>query len=129
MERLHYERGRAAFTLRDRLQKHRLAHPRDSAPPVVDPEDDDEGEEWFESDANGNVKIHRDINSGSIGLDDSVPCEATKSDTGNHKFKALFGGSRTHNEQILVRPCGVIVSRATFYNAEAVSNVLVRILY
>ncbi|KAF8193272.1 hypothetical protein K438DRAFT_1589761, partial [Mycena galopus ATCC 62051] len=67
---------------------------------------------------------HRDINPGSIGLDDSVPCEATKSDTGNRKFKALFGGSRTHNEQILVRPCGVIVSRATFYNAEAVSNVL-----
>jgi hypothetical protein len=96
---------------------------------VVDPEDDDEGEEWFESDMDGNVKIHRDINPGSIGLDDSVPCEATKSDTGNRKFKALFGGSRTHNEQILVRPCGVIVSRATFYNAEAVSNVLVRILY
>ncbi|KAJ7354118.1 hypothetical protein DFH08DRAFT_691424 [Mycena albidolilacea] len=110
MERLHYERGRAAFTLRDRLQKHRLAHPHDGA------------HLW--SIQKMMTKEKNDINSGSIGLDDSVPCEATKSDTGNQNFKAIFGGSHTHNEQILVRPCRVIVSRATFYNAEAVSNVL-----
>lgn len=121
MERLHYERGRAAFTLRDRLQKHRLAHPKDQNTAI-----DDDGEEWFETDTGGRVQVHRDVNPGSIGVDDSVPCEAAKSDTGNRKFKALFGASRTHNEQILVRPCGVIVSRATFYHAEAVSNVLVR---
>ena len=28
----------------------------------------------------------------------------------------------THNEQLLVRPCGVIVSRATFYEAESLPN-------
>jgi hypothetical protein len=69
------------------------------------------------------------INLGAIGLDESVPCEATKSDTSNHKFKALFGGSRTHNKQILIHLCRVIVSWVTFYNTEAVSNWLVRILY
>jgi hypothetical protein len=31
MERLHNERGKAAFMLTDRLQKHRLIHPRNDA--------------------------------------------------------------------------------------------------
>ncbi|KAJ7205836.1 hypothetical protein GGX14DRAFT_644475 [Mycena pura] len=129
IEELHYKHGKAAFTLRDRLQKHRLAHPHDQA--VVSFDDNgaddlgDEGDEWFEGieGAEGFV-VRRQDHLGSIGIDDTVPCEAVKSDTGNRKYKALFGGLRTHNEQILVRPCGVIVSRATFYNAEAVSNVL-----
>jgi hypothetical protein len=125
MERLHFERSRAAFTLRDRLQKHRLAHPRDPLPDLQDNTDDDEDLEWFELNEAGKVQLRRADNPGSIGVDDTAACEASKSDTGNRKYKALFGGSRTHNEQILVRPCGVIVSRATFYNAEAVSNVLV----
>ncbi|KAJ7630261.1 hypothetical protein FB45DRAFT_792746 [Roridomyces roridus] len=128
MERLHYERGTAAFTLTDRLQRHRRAHPKESVPDLLDGQEDDEDEEWFEVDGKGDVQLRRRDNPGSVGVDDTtapaVPCEAAKSDTGNRKFKALFGGSRTHNEQILVRPCGVIVSRATFYNAEAVSNVL-----
>ncbi|KAI0039532.1 hypothetical protein FA95DRAFT_1585268 [Auriscalpium vulgare] len=52
-----------------------------------------------------------------------APCPS-KSATGNVKRKAQFGRRRTHNEQIIVRPCGVVVARATFYGAEAVSNVL-----
>ncbi|KAF8155005.1 hypothetical protein K438DRAFT_1987232 [Mycena galopus ATCC 62051] len=127
-EELHYERGKAAFTLRDRLQKHRLAHPHDKTASVEEAAGDDigdEGEEWFEQAEDSSVGIRGKVHPGSIGVDDSVPCEAAKSDTGNRKYKALFGALRTHNEQILVRPCGVIVSRATFYNAEAVSNVLI----
>jgi hypothetical protein len=127
MERLHFERGRAAFTLRDRLQKHRLAHPDVSADddmPAEEGEEEDDREEWFELDGDG-VRIHHDPNGGSIGVDDSVPCEASKSDSGNRKYKALWSRSRTHNEQLLVWPCGVMAQRATLYNAEAVSNVLV----
>ena len=33
----------------------------------------------------------------------------------------------THNEQLMVRCCGVILSRATFYTAESPSNCLVRL--
>ncbi|KAJ7348297.1 hypothetical protein DFH08DRAFT_698265 [Mycena albidolilacea] len=131
VEELHFQRGKAAFTLRERLQKHRQLHPHDQATALKEDEGDkgldDEGEEWFMEDGDGNVAVHRQIHPGSIGVDDSVPCEAAKSDTGNRKYKALFGGVRTHNEQILVRPCGVICSRATFYNAEAVSNVLLHV--
>jgi hypothetical protein len=30
-----------------------------------------------------------------------------------------------HNEQILMRSCGILLGHAAFYNAEAVSNVLI----
>jgi hypothetical protein len=53
------------------------------------------------------------------------PSSTGESDLGNHKLRAKFGHSRTHNEQIVVRPCGIIVARATMVGAEAVSNVLV----
>jgi hypothetical protein len=62
---------------------------------------------------------------GSIGVVDTPDeCEAKKADKGNRKFKAKFGRQRTHNEQMLIRPCGVFHARATMYGAEAVSNVL-----
>jgi len=133
MEQLHFEKGKAAFTLKDRLQRHRIAHPNNSMsnemsdPANHDVNDDlDENIEWFEV-VEGDVRVHSARNPGSVGVvdDDSEDCEATKSDTGNRKFKAQFGRRRTHNEQTLVRPCGVIFARATFFGAEAVSNVLV----
>ncbi|KAJ7089594.1 hypothetical protein C8R44DRAFT_892286 [Mycena epipterygia] len=85
MERLHFERGRAAFTLRDRLQRHRLNHP--SVETAIDEEDD--GVEWFDVDGEA-VNIQREQDPGSIGVDDNTPCESSKSDTGNRKYKALF---------------------------------------
>lgn len=134
MERLHYERGRAFFTLRERLQRHRQTHP-DSEQDEEDTNDEDgedidglgEDIEWFEFGELGDIHIRSGPNPGSIGVvdTDAEPCEASKSLTGNRKYKALFGRCRTHNEQLLVWPCGVIFARATFYNAEAVSNVLV----
>lgn len=42
------------------------------------------------------------------------------------KTKTDLSRSRTHNEQTLIRPCGVILAHATFWNSEAVSNVLAR---
>jgi hypothetical protein len=129
---MNVERGRAAFTLKSRLQRATGSHP-DEAIPGADagPAEDDpvleETEEWFEVDENG-VRIFVAPNEGSIGVDDTnadaVPCEP-KSATGNRRVKAQFGRRRTHNEQLLVRPCGVIFARATFFGAEAVSNVLV----
>ncbi|KAJ7936288.1 hypothetical protein B0H13DRAFT_1946806, partial [Mycena leptocephala] len=124
MERLHYERGQAAFTLKTRLQRHRITHPQngldDQSPDTVDTADDIE---TFHLDNTGRLRIHSEDNPGSVGITDEA-CEASKSPTGNRKYKALFGRSRTHNLQTIVRPCGVIVAQAPFYNAEAVSNVL-----
>ncbi|KZT54970.1 hypothetical protein CALCODRAFT_547130 [Calocera cornea HHB12733] len=39
-------------------------------------------------------------------------------------LRARFGRNRTHNEQLVVRPCGVIVGRGTFYGAEALGSVI-----
>ncbi|KZW02391.1 hypothetical protein EXIGLDRAFT_580701, partial [Exidia glandulosa HHB12029] len=38
------------------------------------------------------------------------------------KTKAVFRRTFTHNEQLIVRPCGIIVARCTMYQAEAVSG-------
>lgn len=45
--------------------------------------------------------------------------------TSRKKSPAVFHRSWTHNEQLILRPCGVFISRATFYQAEAVSGVKV----
>lgn len=50
---------------------------------------------------------------------------ANKSDDGNRKLRAMFGRRRTHNEQIISRPCGVILSRVEMYGAEALNSVIV----
>ncbi|KAI0740570.1 hypothetical protein C8Q76DRAFT_608605 [Earliella scabrosa] len=39
-------------------------------------------------------------------------------------IKAYITRKWTHNEQLMVRPCGVIIARATFYESEGVDNVL-----
>ncbi|KZT57327.1 hypothetical protein CALCODRAFT_434401, partial [Calocera cornea HHB12733] len=38
-------------------------------------------------------------------------------------IKAKFGRRSTHNEQLVVRPCGIIIARGTFYGAESLSSV------
>ena len=40
-------------------------------------------------------------------------------------MKASLTRRWTFNEQLMVRPCGIIISRATFYEAESPSNALV----
>jgi len=130
MERMHSERGKAAFTLTQRLQRHRINHPNDALGTIEEPADNmEEDIEWFEVNQDSEVSLLSAPNPGSVGVGDDTsdildPCDS-KSPTGNRKLKAFFGRRRTHNEQTLVRPCGVIHAQATFFGAEAVSNVLV----
>ena len=131
MESLRFQKGKAAFTLKERLQRHRVSHPNTAIvtpAPAGEPEIDDdleENETWFENDGE-NIELFTISDPGSVGVADVQPCEAVKSPMGNQTLKAQFGRRRTHNEQTMVRPCGIICARATFYDAEAVSNVLVR---
>ena len=41
------------------------------------------------------------------------------------KIRAQFGRKRTHNEEVIVAPCGVIIARETFFGAEGVASVVV----
>jgi hypothetical protein len=132
MERLNKARGKAVFTLKDCLQHAQASYPA-SAIPISDEheaQDVEEYEEWFEVDGEGVHLFNAPIS--SIGVVDHVnnteaPCPSKKSETGNTKIKAQFGWRRTHNEQTLVHPCGIIYARATMFGAKAVLNFLVMV--
>lgn len=106
VERVHREHGQAQFQLKERLQRAHVAHPTNSD--VVDSamvdEDDGEEEEFI-------------VEGGS-----AQPVEASQVKDG--KVHAQFGRKRTHNEQIIVAPCGMIITHETFYGAEAVTSVI-----
>jgi len=48
---------------------------------------------------------------------------------GHRKLRVQFGRKYTHNEQLFVAPCGVIVAQETFYHSEAPSAVVVSVRY
>jgi hypothetical protein len=53
-----------------------------------------------------------------------------KPETGNRRrLRARFGRKRTHNEELCVTSCGVILGRATFYGSEAPNGIRVSIIY
>jgi hypothetical protein len=103
LEKQHKQRGGAFFQLRSKLQRAHVAHPVDSdaAQPTA--------EEVEEMELGGNT-------------DSACP---SKPETGNRKIRALFGRRRTHNEQIMVRPCGIIVARQTFFGSETTPQTVV----
>ncbi|KAJ7508142.1 hypothetical protein B0H11DRAFT_1704742 [Mycena galericulata] len=58
---------------------------------------------------------------GPVEVEDT-DCDG-KPEGGNRRLRAIFGGRWTHNEQLIMRTCGVILSRATLFGSEAVSAV------
>lgn len=132
MEKMNKAHGKAAFTLKDRYKHAQVSHPTEAIPASDEPQEGPELEEniqWFEVEGD-QIRLFNNNDPGSVGVVDDVnePCPS-KSDTGNKKIKAQFGRRRTHNEQTLVRPCGIIFARATMFGAEAVSNFLVSVAH
>ncbi|KAF9003825.1 hypothetical protein BDZ89DRAFT_1145901 [Hymenopellis radicata] len=39
------------------------------------------------------------------------------------QLKAMFGRKRSHNEQFLIAPCGMIIAREMFFNSESLPSV------
>lgn len=109
LETAYFSRGKAIFKLRSRLRKAGVAVSSDSV--ATGDADNDDDEVIIESGRNGPVQLDYD----------------GKSDTGNRKLRAYFGARRTHNEQLIMRPCGVILSLATFFGSEAISAVNVHV--
>jgi hypothetical protein len=101
VERIHQERGQARFQLKERLQRALVAHPNDAiAEEGTDLGDVDDEVEDFE-----------------IG--------GSEQRSKKERIRAQLGRRRTHNEQIIVAPCGIIIARETFYGAEGVGSVIV----
>ncbi|KAF8231037.1 hypothetical protein L208DRAFT_1279283 [Tricholoma matsutake] len=44
-------------------------------------------------------------------------------DTQWKKLRVQFGWRRTHNKELIVAPCGIVLARQTFYGAEGVSSI------
>lgn len=92
-------------------------------------------DEWFNHNpSTGNVNLVQASSSSSTGVMDSLPSsngtalqvlDACPDKDEASKLKATFFRQRTNNEQLFIRPCGVISGRGTMYHHEAVSNVLV----
>jgi hypothetical protein len=112
VEQIHHERGQARFQLKERLERARVAHPNDAVAEdreLTELADVDDETEEFEVDS-------------TVTNSESQP-------TKKERIRAQFGQRRTHNEQIVVTPCGMIIARETFYGAEGVGSVIVRKLY
>ncbi|TFK59183.1 hypothetical protein BDN72DRAFT_906089 [Pluteus cervinus] len=100
LETTRNEKKRAFFQLQKRLQR-----PLHESAQLADPMGRVEEVEWDEP-----------------GLEDEGK-DTGKPEEGNKPPKARFARRRSHNEQLIVSCCGVIIARATMFGAEAVSAV------
>lgn len=98
VERVHQERGQARFQLKERLQCALVAHPNDAI-------------------AEEGTDLTDEIEDFEIG--------SSEKSVKKERIRAQLGRRRTHNEQIIVAPCGMIIARETFYGAEGVGSVIV----
>ena len=96
--------NKAFFQLRDRLARQKVTHPDDA----------------FNAQAQDDVvdELH-------LQAEEHDPACDGKDEDGKRRIRARFGRRRSHSEQILVRPCGIIVARATFFGSETTPQTVV----
>ncbi|KAJ8089666.1 hypothetical protein PM082_014928 [Marasmius tenuissimus] len=104
LEQRYRDRGQAAFKLKELLSKSRMPHPNSSD---LIPLPDDEEDELVVDDEGT-----------------AVPESKAMKDRPLTKVKAMFGRWRTHNEQLLVFPCGIIAAQETFFHSESLPSVV-----
>ena len=140
LETYYKQQGKAMFQLKHRLERVKVSQTHDSlsrgdnnkhsstsqalddndrVPDLVDVDEEEDEDDFGEG-------------SGVQGDDDDAfvdkdgVCDG-KPDTGNKSVRARFGRRRTHNEELCVGSCGVILGRATFYGSEAPNGVRVSV--
>jgi hypothetical protein len=109
LEKRHKQRSTAFFQLHGKLQRASVANPVDVEGAEMTAEEVEEME-------------LADENNGQL------PC-TSKPDAGIHKIRAVFGRRRTHNEQIMVCPCGMIIARETFFGSETTPQTVISRLF
>ena len=127
VERIYVLRGESRVQLQEKLKRQRVSHPNDGIAEDVNIGEliDDGEEEEFEVDEQDPNVVHG-LNEGVSDLRGASPLPAGVV-TRKKRISAQFGRRRTHNEQILVAPCGMILARETFFGAEAISTCAVRV--
>jgi len=124
LETYYYEQGKAMFQLKHRLERAKISQTHDSLPRNLASAGDNDGDENDDDIGEG---------SGVQGDDDDILVDKDgicdgKPESGNKSVRARFGRRRTHNEELCVGSCGVILGRATFYGSEAPNGVRVSFL-
>ncbi|EPQ54160.1 hypothetical protein GLOTRDRAFT_44279 [Gloeophyllum trabeum ATCC 11539] len=117
MEKHKTQAGKAMFQLKRRLERLHVSQTHDSlstSAPVDDP--------LYSLDVEGTGTADEEA---TIDSEDVPALCNGKPPTGNRKYKAQFGRRRTHNEELCVTSCGVIIGRATFFGSEAPNGVRV----
>ncbi|KAF8219768.1 hypothetical protein L208DRAFT_1337863, partial [Tricholoma matsutake] len=106
VEHIYIEHGQAQIQLKEHLERACISHLNDSVAEehVLDDVADDEAEQEIE-----------------IAV--TIQSNACQADSVCKHLQAQFGHRRTHNEELIVVPCGIILAQQTFYGAEGVSSV------
>lgn len=116
LELQYQDRGKAMFQLKHRLEQIKSSQTHDSL-------------------STGGISVgqHDDLEGAGIDaadqdviVDENGICDTGKPDGGNRKLRARFGRRRTHNDELCVGSCGIILGRATFFGSEAPNGVRVR---
>jgi hypothetical protein len=117
VEKTYQLHRQSRFQLQERLAHSRVAHPNDAVSQDVEilTLHPPEAEEEYELNETGTLALPV-VDSSS----DPTPEQPTR-----RRLKAMFGRQRTHNEQLMVAPCGMIIARQTFFGAEGVASVKV----
>ena len=140
LETYYKQQGKAMFQLKHRLERAKVSQTHDSLSSgdnrelrstvqASNEDDDDEipelvevNEDEDEDDFEEGSGIQGDDDDALI--DENGICDG-KLDTGNKSVRARFGRRRTHNEELCVVSCGVILGQATFYGSEAPNGIRV----
>ncbi|KAJ7576367.1 hypothetical protein C8J56DRAFT_800133 [Mycena floridula] len=114
MEEKYVKRGKALFEL---TKRHERPDDTQSLADLIE-EQDDGADMIFEEKDNEVLEV--------------VDPDSQPTATQAKRTRTCFGGAFTHNEQLVFTPCGMIIARETFYNAEGISSIaemLKRIAY
>jgi len=119
LEDWHNDQSKAMFQLKRRLERLHVAQTHDSL--AIDPESAKKGRDGNDGEVFEGLGADEDED---VSVDQAGICDG-KPGTGNRSLRARFGRRRTHNEQLCVGSCGVILGRATFFGSEAPNGVRV----
>ena len=140
----YYERGKAMFQLKARLERLRITQPHDSlslgaitqirdrlstsdelsvtaADLHPDIEENEDKDDHTGAEESGDVDDHVLVDS------NGELCDG-KTETGNRALHAQFGHRRSHNEELCVVSCGTILGCEKFYGSEAPNGVRVSVI-
>ena len=139
LETYYKQQGKAMFQLKHHLERVKVSQTHNSLSPGDDNKHSSTAHALDDDQVLDLVKVDDDEDEDDFGegcgvqgddddvfIDQDGVCDG-KPDTGNKSVRARFGRHCTHNEELCVGSCGVILGQATFYRSEAPNGVRVSV--